>query len=184
MEKTKSDLRKEFKIKRLNLSKSKADEKSGKIIENLVLTDAFKRARTVLIYKSINNEVSLDALPLLDKSKGKKFAYPVCVSRTEMKAYLPGSFKKGAFGITEPDPADSKIVPPEDIDLVICPGTAFDDKLHRLGMGGGYYDRFLKECKNARFFMVAFEIQHSDYIPTEESDVRMDMIITEEKIYE
>ena len=70
----------------------------------------------------------------------------------------------------------------EEIDLVICPGTAFDDRGGRLGMGGGYYDRFLPGCVRAVFLMAAYENQREDALDLEETDVRMNLIVTEDRI--
>ena len=67
-------------------------------------------------------------------------------------------------------------------DLVICPGTAFDESGSRLGMGAGYYDRFLPKCVNAVFVLAAFEAQRADEVPQEETDVPMDLIVTEETV--
>ena len=77
----------------------------------------------------------------------------------EQKAYVPGAWKTGAFGILEPDPARSELVPPEEIDLVLCPCAGFDGDGNRVGMGAGYYDRYLPRCSNAAIYAVAFEAQ-------------------------
>ena len=75
------------------------------------------------------------------------------------------------------------IVDPRDIDLVICPCAAFDETGVRLGMGGGYYDRFLPRCVRAFSAAAAFEAQKADALPTDEWDVRMDRIFTELTAY-
>ncbi len=94
---------------------------------------------------------------------------------------IPAGWEPGAFGI--PEPAEgSETVPPERIGLVICPGTAFDGKGGRLGMGAGYYDRFLPKCVNAVFLMAAFSAQRAEELPLEDTDVRMDLIATEDGI--
>ena len=96
-----------------------------------------------------------------------------------MEARIPGRWEPGAFGIPEPAADASEAVPPGEIDLVICPGTAFDDLGTRLGMGGGYYDRFLPKCVNAVFLMAAFEAQRAASLPRSGLDVPMDLIVTE-----
>ena len=92
---------------------------------------------------------------------------------------LPGVFRKGPFGIPEPDPEYSKAVAPEEIDLVLCPCSAFDREHRRLGMGGGYYDRFLGKCVHADIIAAAFAVQEADEVPTEAFDRKMDNVITE-----
>ena len=119
---------------------------------------------------------------------GKTLVYPVCLSKTEMIAVRPGpdddAWTAGAFGIKEPDPAKGEAVRPEDIDLVIAPCSSFDDKCRRLGMGGGYYDRYLPECTKARVIAVAYEVQRADEIPMEEYDKPVDAVITEKTMYD
>ena len=73
---------------------------------------------------------------------------------------------------------------PEDIDLVICPCTSFDEELGRMGMGAGYYDRYLEKCSGAHIVAVAFECQKADSVMRQEWDKPMEKVFTEEKIYE
>ena len=93
------------------------------------------------------------------------------------------AWKKGAFGIIEPVREYSSEISPEELDMVICPCTVFDEQGGRMGMGAGYYDRYLKKCTNACVAAVAFEIQKTDHVPMEEWDVRMDMVFTEREVY-
>ena len=83
----------------------------------------------------------------------------------------------------EPDREKSRLTAPEDIELVICPLVAFDDKKQRLGYGGGYYDRYLPKCKNALVLGIAFEAQRLERVPRDEYDLNMDIIVTEKNIY-
>ena len=83
----------------------------------------------------------------------------------------------------EPVPESSEPVAPEDIDLVVCPCTAFDEAGGRMGMGGGFYDRFLPQCVHAAVFAAAFEIQKVKMLPTEAWDVPMDVVFTEAAAY-
>lgn len=94
-------------------------------------------------------------------------------------AELPGAWRKGPFGIPEPNPEYSMAVAPEEIDLVLCPCSAFDRGRRRLGMGGGYYDRFLGKCVHADSMAVAFAVQEADEVPTEAFDRKMNNVITE-----
>ena len=176
-------LRKEFLEKRNLLSASEIEEKSAQTVEHMTSLPAFAQAKTILLYCHIRSELALDTLLSHPASSGKRFAFPLCVSKTKLKAYIPGAWKTGAFGIPEPDPACSEEIFPEELDLVICPGVAFDTDCRRLGMGAGYYDRFLPKCKNAAIVMAAFEAQRAACIPFDVWDVPMDMVVTEENIY-
>ena len=179
----KKDLRRQFRQVRKTMTAEEAKEKSVRIAGRIAGIPEYRNATTVLIYRAADGEADLQTLAEHPASSGKRFAYPVCVSRTEMKAMIPGGWRQGKFNIPEPDPECSESVAPEEIDLAICPGVAFDSRNTRLGMGGGFYDRFLPECVNALVIMAAFETQRANRLPREETDIAMDRIVTEEAVY-
>ena len=139
----KESVRQQALLARSGLSDAERGTKSAAVVERIAALSEFRAAHTVMLYRAVRGELSLETLPVHPAAAGKRFVYPRCVSRTEMEAMLPGGWKPGAFGIPEPDGETSETVQPEEIDLVVCPGTAFDDRGARLGMGAGYYDRFL-----------------------------------------
>ena len=98
------ELRKEFLKKRAGLSPENAAKRSEDAVPNIVSLPEFKNAATVLIYSHVKNELSLDSLLTRPESAGKRFAFPLCTSRTEMKAMIPGAWRKGLYDIPEPDP--------------------------------------------------------------------------------
>ena len=100
-----------------------------------------------------------------------------------MEAFLPRGLKRGPFGIPEPDPSSSVRIPPEEIDLVICPGTAFDELCSRVGMGGGYYDTFLPKAERAVRIAAAFQCQITEDIPRLPHDCGVDWIVTEQGVF-
>ncbi len=165
------------------MDKAEREERSAAACARIAESEGFAQARTVMIYSAVRGELQLDALRSHPAAVGKRFVFPLCVSRTVMKAYLPGGWKNGSFGIREPDPALSEEVPPEEIDLVICPCTAFDEAGNRIGMGAGYYDRFLQKCTNAAVTAAAFEAQKAETIPARSWDRRMDTVFTEQTVY-
>ena len=93
----------------------------------------------------------------------------------------PDAFVKGKFDILSPDPKRSRIIPPEEIDVVLVPCVGFDGKGNRLGHGGGYYDRYLPRCPQTTKTLVAFEAQKLDAVCVGENDVAMDFIVTESR---
>ena len=183
-----SQKRKDAIEKRKKLGFTERKEKSASISELLYGTEEFSNSRTVMIYKATEYEVCLDELERIsmENGDGKIFLYPLCVSDSEMTAHSPrdgSAWQRGYKGIMEPDPDRSLRFLPEEIDLVVCPCAAFDEKLGRMGMGGGFYDRFLEKCINAKVIAVAFEIQRTEDVFALDWDVPMQAVITESRIY-
>lgn len=177
-------LRKEKIQARNNLTLEERNEFSKLIAEQILKTQAFQKAHTIMIYRAIKREVRLDALETL--AKDKRFVYPLCLNHGEMIALAPNgpdAWKDGYCGIQEPVLEQSIQVSPEEIDMVICPCTAFDETGNRLGMGAGFYDRYLEKCTNAIVTAVAFEVQKTKTIPVEWWDKKMEMVFTEKGIY-
>jgi len=86
--------------------------------------------------------------------------------------------KEGAYGIRIPQ-GESQAVNPSGIGLVLVPGLGFDLKGGRMGMGAGYYDRFLPQCANAVKTGITYDILLRGKIICDEHDELMDYIITE-----
>jgi len=86
----------------------------------------------------------------------------------------------GAYGIREPVLREENVIAPEQIDVVLLPGVAFNRTGGRLGYGGGYYDRFLPQLRaDCVKVALAYELQVVDELPVEEHDVWYDVLITE-----
>ncbi len=159
----------------------------SKIISKRILaSDIYRAAHTIMIYKSVKGEVCLEELEKTALSEGKRLCYPLCISKSEMIALstqTQTAWKSGAYGIMEPVPEYSIQIESSEIDLILCPCTGFDASCGRMGMGAGYYDRFLEKCTNAHMAAVAFEVQKVEQVPMEAWDRRMDMIFTEKQVY-
>ena len=184
----KRELRKEKIAAREALTEEERFSCSAAICRRITETHAYRDAGTVFAYKWVRGEVKLDSLEEAAAHDGKRLVYPLCVSRTEMIAVEPGAGEdawkdSGSFGIREPDPEKGRICDPSEIDLVICPCSSFDEEGHRLGMGGGYYDRYLPDCVNAVRIAAAFEVQKADFVPADEHDCIVDAVVTEKSCY-
>ena len=93
---------------------------------------------------------------------------------------VPSSWKKGAFSIPEPDPNSSRKVPPEEIEVFLVPGRAFDRRGGRLGRGLACYDKYLAQTEACKVG-VAWSFQvHAEDLPLEEHDILMDFIVTDQ----
>ena len=155
-------------------------EFSAAIVQRLALLPEYQAAETVMLYRAVKGEVSLDGL------SGKRFVWPLCIGEGEMIALLPENetaWHEGYCGIPEPVREWSEEISPGEIDLVICPCTVFDPACRRMGMGKGFYDRFLPRCEKARFVAVAYEVQKTELLSANPWDVPMDAVVTEKAVY-
>lgn len=138
-------------------------------------TQAYREARTVLAYWPVRGEIA----PVALLGGGKRFCLPRVEEDGRMSArlVLPGTrLEKGAFGILEPD-TDAPVIAPEEIDLAVVPGVAFDRTLRRIGQGGGYYDRYLKRTRALRVGLL-YDFQLLERVPWHEGDERMHCLVT------
>ena len=163
------------------LSMEEVRKRSLAIAEAIVASPLWREAGTILSYRAVGHEVDLSALEDYARRDGKRLCFPLCPAPGQMIALLPRSeesWQKGSFGITEPIRALSEEIAPEELELVLCPCTAYDREGRRMGMGGGYYDRYLPRCRNARIAAAAFSVQECDRLDTESWDVQMEKVFS------
>ncbi len=87
------------------------------------------------------------------------------------------TLEEGPFGIRQPC-ANSESIAPDQVDLVIVPGIAFDPCGRRVGYGGGYYDRLLPRMRQATLIGIAFDGQITDRVPEEPHDAPVSVVVT------
>lgn len=152
-------------------------EKSDIIRHKLFNEEMFKKAKVVMFYVSLKDEV--DTLPMIDEAlkAGKRVCVPV-ILKEEMRL-IAGEIKdrnadleKQHFGIYQPKRDSVKEIPLKDIDLVVVPGIAFDKNNVRLGRGHGYYDRFLSGLPDSTNTIgLAFQFQVLEDLPKQSHDI-------------
>ena len=116
---------------------------------------------------------------------GKRLALPRCEPGCDLTARQVGGFSDlipGVFGIMEPDKT-LPVIPPEEIDLILVPGMAFDRQGRRLGRGKGYYDRYLADYHGIAMG-VSFAGGLVDRVPAESHDQPVDAVATEDAVIE
>lgn len=150
----------------------------------LVSLDEFKKADTLLLYYPIKKEIS--PLSLIDFAQkcGKQIAFPVCNTQSGTLTFYTvngtDELSPSSFGISEPIASENKAIITSNT-LCIVPGILFSREGHRLGYGKGFYDKFLK---NFGGISVGFSYKEllCDKIPSENTDVPLNIIITEEEV--
>lgn len=162
------------------------ETKSQQIIENLINCILWKKAEIIATTMPMSHEINTTYLIDACWESQKTVVVPKCNHDTrEMQFYKITSYsdlQKGYFGIMEPIEDRCEKISKDLIELIVVPGVAFTKEGHRLGYGGGYYDRYLENYKYD-FLALAFDAQMIDYIPTEKHDLPMPLIITESNTY-
>lgn len=182
MQINKKELRTELLQRRKAMDKNTMQKLDGAIYNNIVQLPQLKSAQNILCYISTEIEVGTRQLISALLDEGKNVFAPRCKGK-EMRFFRLNSLddaKTGAFGIPEPV-GDDEII---DFSGTICivPALMFDKKGYRLGYGGGYYDRFLREYSGT-----SIGICYNDFIgtvPREEHDLPVDILVTEDMIYD
>jgi 5-formyltetrahydrofolate cyclo-ligase len=173
--------------KREALTEKEVTTRSERIKKCALHDPDFQKANVIALYASFRNEVNTMNLIKDALSVGKKIGLPRTNTRTRsLTFYLVkdlADLSAGAYGIPEPN-EDCKLLPASEIDLIIMPGIAFDEAGRRIGFGGGYYDRFLRQVPPViKKIALAYEFQIlKEKIPDLAKDAKIDKIITEERI--
>lgn len=158
-------------------------KKSRRIMEKVLNLKAWKEASCVYAYMDFNKEVMTRELIETAWKQGKQVAVPK-VQGEEMVFYYITDFNQfeiSNYGILEPVEG-SPVADCRDA-LMIVPGVAFDKERHRIGYGGGFYDKFLSVHKDLYTAAVAFSWQLVSEVPCEPTDIQPECLITENEIY-
>ena len=178
----KSRLRQHCRALRKSLGEETRTRASLAICARVENWNLFQQSRTVLTYMPIKSEV--DLTPLLERYPQKRWVLPRILPEDGhlmfFHPYDAHRLVRHPFGMAEPA-ADSPIVAPEEIDLALVPGLAFDRHGWRLGYGGGYFDRFLKEFSGVSAGIV-FQALLLDSIPHTALDIPMQWVVTEHEL--
>src|SRR5262245_11595548 len=168
------------------------DEVSRKIMARFLALPDYATAKSVMFYVDVRAEVRTRfALPDV-LTHGKRIVVPWCNDQGELELFHLTDMNElavGMYKILEPKPElrslPEKRLEPEDLDLVMVPGVAFDRTGGRMGHGKGYYDKLLQHARpDAPLVALAFECQFFPAIPVGEHDIFMDKIISEAAVYE
>lgn len=176
-------LREQVRARRDALPAHERVRRSEEISRRLFSLEAVAGAATVMAFSSFGSEV--ETRPIIERlaREGCRVALPR-IEGGEIVAvgYQPGEpVRTASFGASEP--AGGQILAPEEIDIVVTPGLAFDRSGHRVGYGGGFYDRFLTRVGAATPRIgVCFAVQLVEEVPHGETDLTVDVVVTEDEV--
>jgi 5-formyltetrahydrofolate cyclo-ligase len=184
----KRELRKKIVAERDLLTDEEIEARSALIAERFFSLPSFEQAKAVMYFVSFGSEVNTRPLVEETIAKGKIALAPKAVPQS--RELIPSQILDwesdllpGYYNIPEPRAGALRPFAPEQIDLLVVPGVAFDLKGNRLGYGGGYYDRFFPLLKpRTPLVAMVFDLQIVPEVPTDEWDQKVDCIITEKRV--
>ena len=172
-------------LNRLRNQKEEDRATKSELIKGRLFADPeFQCSTTVLFYASFAGEVETFTMMKQSQTLGKKIALPVIMLKTQtLIPYLANNLEEdlesGPYGIRQPRVSQASPLRLEDIDLAVVPGVAFDRRHHRLGRGGGYYDRLLASLpQETPSIGLAFDFQIVTDLPSQEHDIPVTRVIT------
>lgn len=171
----KKELRKYIRQQKALYSPKQLEEQSINIINKLCSHPLYTRAKTILLYHSLPDEVNTHVL-IAEACKEKTVLLPTVVGEElELHVYTPSSATHtGSFSIVESE--GELFTNYQSIDLAIIPGMAFDEEGNRLGRGKGYYDRLLPNL-TCPSIGICFPFQLLEHIPSEHFDRKVNEVI-------
>ena len=173
----KKELRRTIRERKRAMTEEEIVSRSEKLGQRFTASDAYKNAKTIYGYLPYNQEVR--TVPMLEQAlkDGKRVAVPKCYGDEMRFIYLEdlSRVEKGYAGIPEPI-ADGPVANDETA-LVLMPGLAFDPQGHRIGYGGGFYDKFLSAEPNHPTLALCYEFQMLPSLETEEHDIPVDTVL-------
>ena len=175
----KTQLRQHFRQLREQLSDQRRQEASIDLAKQIL--DIVQPAPLVASFSSFGHEIDTNILNT-QLAKVGKLALPRVVDNNSLEFFHVEQFSHitlSSWGIPEPDPSYYRAVTPKEIAIILVPGLAFDEGLHRLGYGRGFYDRFLVELPITTIKIgIGFRVQHSPTpLPHHDGDVSLDQLL-------
>lgn len=179
--------RKELLAKRRALSLAQKLDYSAKITEKILALPEYQKAKVCFMYAAMPDEYQTRELVENALKAGKRVCLPYIANKTDKIMQATELFSwsdlvEGTYGILSIPEDKLYFIAPEDIDLVIVPAVGFDKAGYRLGMGGGYYDRYLAKAKTAQLVAGVYNCQIVDQIVKDEHDAQVDIIVTEQEV--
>jgi 5-formyltetrahydrofolate cyclo-ligase len=181
--KVKAELRTRMRGVRRALPLEARAARSERIWQRVLAREEWARAQTVMLFLSMRTEVDTLAAAEAAWSAGKRVCAPrVTEQGLAVHEWVRGvaPIETGSLRVPEP-PEDAPMVDPREVDLVIVPALALDDRGARIGYGAGYYDHLLPRLERAARVAIAFDFQLIAEVPETPGDERVHVVITDER---
>ena len=173
----KPTLRRQIARQKSSLSVSQIVSASVQLADRLLALPVYRRSQSIYTYLSFNQEVR--TLPIIVRAmrEGKRVAVPRVEERRLCFAWLEDdtALRLNAWGIPEPQNA---VRADDEAALLLLPGLAFDVQGHRVGYGGGYYDRFLAAEPLHPTVALCYDFQKLAAVPFASHDKTADILLT------
>ena len=173
----KQELRKSIREQKRAMSLELIEEKSARLGELFAASEMYQKAKTIYGYMPYNQEVRTVAMLERALQDGKRVAIPKCYG-DEMRFIFIDDLSKVEKGYANiPEPIADEPIADDETALVLMPGLAFDPQGHRIGYGGGFYDKFLAKEPNHPTLALCYDFQMLDHLETEEFDIPVDAVL-------
>ena len=173
----KQELRKTIREQKRAMSLELIEEKSERLGELFAASEMYQQAKTIYGYMPYNQEVRTVAMLERALRDGKRVAIPKCYG-DEMRFIFIDDLSKVEKGYANiPEPVADEPIADDETALVLMPGLAFDPQGHRIGYGGGFYDKFLCAEPGHPTLALCYEFQMLPHLETEEHDIPVDYVI-------
>lgn len=180
----KKGLRQKMLAMRRALSANETENRSFSLKENILSLPEYKNAKKIMAFLAMKGESNLDGFIRQALLDGKEVYIPVCLPERQMEAGRlidMEHFEKGPLGLRNL-PAGYEVTSPESLDLVLIPGLAVSQEGIRLGMGAGYYDRYLARVPFEKRVAALWDFQVIPDIPSEPFDQKIAKIVTDKSV--
>ena len=175
----KKEMRAYIRAKKRAMTEAQIVSASARLGEKFRACDLYHQAKTIYGYLPYNQEVR--TVPMLEQAirDGKRVAVPKCYGEDMRFLYISDFVSEVAPGYANiPEPIADEPVADDKTALVLMPGLAFDPQGHRIGYGGGFYDRFLAQEPDHPTLALCYGFQMFDHLEVDAHDIPVDTVLS------
>ena len=173
----KKALRAEIREKKRAMTEQQIAATSEALAQQLYAHPAYQNAKSIFGYLSYNQEVR--TMPMLEQAQkqGKRVAVPKVIDDKMIFIWMDDLSQVAPGYANIPEPIADEPIADDEAALVLMPGLAFDPQGHRIGYGGGFYDRFLADEPDHPTLALCYGFQMVEHLETEEFDIPVDQVL-------